>query len=106
LAFTLSLPIKDFKDIEGDKKYGIWTIPVIFGEDRARLIVAAGIFISFVASVFFLNALNLFFWAIAFGGGAFLILINKKIKTTNLFWWMLVLVFLYGLILLKGVFFS
>jgi 4-hydroxybenzoate polyprenyltransferase len=21
----LSLPIKDFKDIEGDKKYGIWT---------------------------------------------------------------------------------
>ena len=105
IAFTLSLPVKDFKDIEGDQKYGIWTIPVIFGEDKARLIVAIGVFISFVSSVFFLNALALFFWAIAFGGATFLVLINKKIKTTNLFWWVLSLVFVYGLILVKIVFF-
>ena len=36
IAFMISLPIKDLKDIEGDQKNGIWTIPVLLGETWAR----------------------------------------------------------------------
>src|SRR3989344_6104737 len=31
IGFTLSLPVKDFKDIEGDGKEGVFTIPIFFG---------------------------------------------------------------------------
>jgi 4-hydroxybenzoate polyprenyltransferase len=100
-TFTLSLPLKDFKDIEGDRKMGVWTIPVIFGEELGRIIVGAGIFISFVSSIFFLNERDLFFWAVIFGAIAFLIVVSEKIKTRQLIWWILPCVIAYGLILVK-----
>lgn len=102
ISLTLSLPIKDFKDIEGDKKDGVWTIPVIFGEERSRLIVGVGVFVSFMLSVFFLNEFNLFWWAVLCGGAAFLIILNKKPR--QLFWWVMAPVFAYSLILAKVVF--
>jgi 4-hydroxybenzoate polyprenyltransferase len=104
ITYTLSLPIKDFKDIEGDKKDGVRTIPVIFGEEKGRLIVASGIFISFVLSIFFINELRLFWWAILFGSLAFLIMTNKKIHPRRVFWWILAVVSLYALILIKVAF--
>lgn len=103
-ALTLSLPIKDFKDIEGDKKYGVFTVPVIFGEEKGRIIVAVGVFISFMLSVFLLNELRLFWWALLFGSLAFLIVTNKKINPHDIFWWALGTVGVYGLILVKIVF--
>lgn len=102
ISLTLSLPIKDFKDIEGDKKYGVWTIPVIFGEDRGRLMAATGIFISFMLSVFFLNEFRLFWWAILFGALAFWFVVSKKPR--QLFWWVLGVVAVYGIILAKILF--
>lgn len=104
IALTLSLPIKDFKDIAGDEKYGVLTIPVIFGEEKGRLIVATSAFLSFMLSVFLLNELRLFWWALLFGGAAFLIITSKKIKPQLLFWWVLSVVGAYGLILMKTVF--
>jgi 4-hydroxybenzoate polyprenyltransferase len=102
LALTLSLPIKDFKDIAGDKKEGVRTIPVIFGEANGRLIVASGIFISFMASVFLLNEFRLFWWAVIFGAAAFWIVLNKK--PHQLFWWVMGAVAIYGVILVKILF--
>jgi len=104
ITFTLSLPLKDFKDIEGDKKNGIWTMPVIFGEEKGRLIVGSGIFISFVLSVFFLNELKLFWWALIFGIFSFWIINNKKIKPRSFSWWFLGVVFIYIIVLVKIVF--
>lgn len=104
IGLTLSLPIKDFKDIAGDKKDGVWTIPVIFGEEKGRLIVGAGVFTSFMLSVFFLNEFKLFWWAAVCGGAAFLIILNKKPR--QLFWWVMLPVFVYCLILAKIVFAS
>ncbi|KKP78390.1 MAG: hypothetical protein A2271_03390 [Candidatus Moranbacteria bacterium RIFOXYA12_FULL_35_19] len=102
---TISLSIKDFKDIAGDKKDNIWTIPVIFGEKKARLIVASGIFISFIASVFFLNELKLFWWAMFLGGLAFLSVASLKIKPRLIFWPVLGIIFVYGLVMVKILFF-
>ncbi|MCX6761506.1 MAG: UbiA family prenyltransferase [Candidatus Moranbacteria bacterium] len=104
ITYTVSLPIKDFKDIEGDKKDGVRTIPVIFGEEKGHLIVASGIFLSYVLSVFFINEFRLFWWAILFGSLSFLVVTNKKIHPRRVFWWILPLVTIYGLIAVKVVF--
>jgi len=108
ISYTLSLPIKDFKDIEGDKKEGVFTVPVLFGEQWGKLIVAGGIFISFLLSVALLNEFRLFWWAFLAGSISFWIVLssgnNKKIKYHRLPWWIFGLVFIYGLILVKIVF--
>lgn len=104
ICYTISIPIKDFKDIEGDKKYGIWTIPVIFKKDNARVIVAASHFVSYILSVFFLNESKLFFWAIVFGAINYAIVISKKIDSRRVFWWVLLTIFFYLLVMIKIVF--
>jgi 4-hydroxybenzoate polyprenyltransferase len=104
IAFTFVLPIKDFKDIEGDRKNEVWTIPVVFGEKKARWIVGASIFLSFIASVFVLNERKLFFPALIFGTLAFLLISSPKIKPRQFFWWVLGIAFCYGLILVWTIF--
>ncbi len=104
IAYTISLPIKDFKDIAGDKEDDVWTVPVIFGEKKGRLIVAVGVFLSYAFSVFFLNELKLFPWAMFFGASTFIIINNSEIKANKLPAWVLGLVSAYTLILIKIVF--
>jgi len=106
ITYTLCLPIKDFKDIEGDKKDQIKTIPVIFGEEKGRLIVGISFFASYILSVFFLNAWDLFWWALLFGTLSFWIINNKKIASRRLIPWNLGIVLVYGIILVKIVFFT
>lgn len=125
-AYTLSLPVKDFKDIEGDKKDNVCTIPVVFGEYWGKIIVGSGIFLSFLLSVVLLNEMRLFWWAIIFGGISFW-LVNRmtptesnvsftdltknprliakvRINYRNIFWWIMGTVSLYGIILVKLIF--
>ncbi len=104
IAYTLCIPIKDFKDLEGDKKNSVWTIPAIFGEDKARLIIAIGFFASYMLSVFFLNEFRLFWWALLFGGASFFVIQNKNIKAWKLIWWNLIILFFFALVLIKVVF--
>jgi 4-hydroxybenzoate polyprenyltransferase len=106
IVYTLSLPIKDFKDITGDEKDGVRTIPVIFGEKNGRLIIGTNFFISFILSVFFLDKELLFFPALIFGSIAFLIMQNRKIHPRKVFWWILPVITVYGLVLVKVVFFD
>jgi len=103
IALVVALPVKDFKDIEGDHKNKIWTIPVLFGDEKGRLIVAIGNYLPFVLSVFFFNEPRLFWWAILFGTISFLAVI--KIKPRQLFWWVLGSVTLYSLVVVKIIFF-
>ncbi len=116
ITFTISLPLKDFKDIEGDKKSDVFTIPVIFGEKLARLIVGISIFVSFMLSIFFLSEMRLFLPALIFGIMCFS-LINFKVVnslepfTTKYFISkrkivpvIFGLVFVYGMILVRIIF--
>ncbi|MFA6159899.1 MAG: UbiA family prenyltransferase [Parcubacteria group bacterium] len=105
ISGTICLPIKDFKDITGDARDNVWTLPVIFGEKKARLIVAMNLFISFMLSVFLLNELRLFWWALIFGTIAFLIVVSDKIKPRQLFWPVLFDIFIYGLVMVRVLFF-
>jgi len=79
IAFTISLPIKDLKDIEGDRVNEVWTIPVLLGETRARFAIGLGIFASYALSVVWLNAKILFLPAMILGALSFWILQTKKI---------------------------
>ncbi len=78
ISYTISLPIKDLKDIEGDKANNIYTIPVIFGEKIARTIIATGIFISFMLSIFTLGTNLLLLPALLAGTLSFWTLVGRK----------------------------
>lgn len=97
LAFTISLPIKDLKDIEGDRAEEIWTIPVLLGETWARFAIGLGIFISYALSVIWLNAKILFFPAMILGALSFWILQSKKISPRRVHIFVFGLLFLYVL---------
>jgi len=104
VSYTFSIPVKDLKDIEGDREEGVYTVPVVFGEKKGRIIIGAGIFVSYILSVFLLNERSLFWWAVLFGGAAFLVLQKKDIEPKNLPWCILPLAAAYGLILVLIVF--
>lgn len=109
ITFTISLPIKDFKDIEGDKKNAVFTIPVLFGEKIARLIIGVCIFISFISSAYFLSEKDLIYPALIFGSlSLFSMNFNKNSKfivnARKIVPMIFGLVFIYGLILVKIVF--
>ena len=110
VGYTLSLPIKDFKDIEGDKEDKVYTIPVVFGEYWGKIIVGSGIFLSFVLSAIIINEPKLFWWAIILGGISFWLVADTKkdpkalVHYRNIFWWILTTVSVYGIILVKLIF--
>ena len=110
ISLTLSLPIKDLKDIAGDKQNGIKTIPVIFGKYWGKIIISSGIFISYVLSVIFLNETKLLWWAILFGGISFWMVVSsgqiKKITNRNVIGWIMCLVAIYVLVVAKVIFLS
>lgn len=95
IAFTISLPVKDLKDIEGDRANGVWTIPVLLGENWARFAIGLGIFVSYSLSVLWLNAKILFFPAMILGAASFWILQAKKISPRRVHIWVFGLLFAY-----------
>lgn len=107
IALTFSLPIKDLKDIAGDKLDGVFTVPVVFGEYWGKVIIGSGIFLSYFLSVILLNEPRLLFWAIITGGASFWVVTSsgdgKKINNHNLIWFVMALVILYGGILVRFV---
>ena len=110
IVLTISLPLKDLKDVDGDKKMGTWTLPVLFGARRARLIIATGVLLSFLLSVVLLRAQTLFIWALLFGGVAFWLIIVcdgrfKIISSRNILGWVFLVTGLYGAVLVVTLFF-
>ncbi len=106
VALTLSLPIKDLKDIEGDKYDGIWTIPVLLGETWGRFAIGLGIFASYGLSVVLLNAKILFLPAMFLGALSFWIMQNKKISPRRVHIFVFGLLFLYVFLMFWLVFYQ
>ncbi len=103
VSFTIALPLKDFKDIAGDKHDGVYTLPVILGELWAKRVLGLLVFILFVLSPFILNASSLYVPALLFGSTAFWIIQSGTAKPTAFFRYtrfslfFFLLVFCYGL---------
>ncbi len=66
-AYLAIIPIKDFKDIAGDKEDGVMTLPVLLGADRAKRLIGAFVFLVFTISPFVLSLKNLFLLGMFFG---------------------------------------
>lgn len=113
-GLTLALPIKDFKDLDGDRQDGVRTLPVVFGVEWSKIIIGSGIFISYLLSVAVLHEFRLFWWAILCGGASFWIIHQMKdpalrkgrIHYRNIFWWIMAVLLVYLIALLKIVFSS
>jgi 4-hydroxybenzoate polyprenyltransferase len=95
IAFTISLPIKDLKDIEGDRADGVYTIPVLLGTSWSRFAIGLGIFISYSLSVVWLNAKILFLPAMLLGALSFWIMQAKKISLRRVHIWVFGFLFVY-----------
>ena len=78
VVYTISLPIKDLKDIDGDRASNIYTIPVLFGKETSRIIIAISIFTSFMLSIFTLGTKSLLVPALLAGALSFWTLVGQK----------------------------
>ncbi len=105
ISLTLSLPIKDLKDIAGDKQKGAKTIPVVFGEYWGKVIIGVGIFLSYLLSVILLNEFRLFYGAILLGGASFWLVVSagqiKNINNRNVIVWVMGVLAIYVLFMAK-----
>lgn len=111
VAFIFCLPIKDLKDIKGDKADGVMTFPVVFGEYWGKVIIGGGIFFAYVFSVIAFNEKKLLLWALFLGGVSFwLVVISKergqKITNRNVIWWVMGVLAIYIFLLWRFVFAS
>ncbi|MBP9727908.1 MAG: UbiA family prenyltransferase [Candidatus Moranbacteria bacterium] len=105
LAYFLALPIKDFKDIAGDKKDHIYTIPVLLGADVAKQVIGSLTFLLFALSPLVLNMRALFIPALLCGSLVFFALQKGSDDESSFFAFrklpaiILTLTLLYGIIL-------
>ncbi len=105
----VSLPLKDFKDIVGDKADHVYTIPVLFGEQWGKVIIGSGIFLSYILSVIIFHESKLIIWALIGGSASFWILMlsqlseKKWLSYRKLPGWLLGIITLYMLILIQVV---
>lgn len=105
VAYAVTLPLKDFKDIEGDRADGVYTIPVLLGAERARLAVGAALFLCYAASPIIFRDADLIVPAVLFGSLSFWN-INRAERPRRswgtfrtLAGWNMVFATLYGLLL-------
>lgn len=77
-AYMVTIPLKDFKDIEGDRKDGVYTIPVLLGVKRAQIAIGTALFLCYAASPIILRDPSLSLFALLFGSGAFLSTVTAK----------------------------
>jgi 4-hydroxybenzoate polyprenyltransferase len=85
ICFTLAFNTKDLKDYEGDKKSRVWTIPVIFGLKKGRMIIAALDLLAYSLVPTILGLKSAMFPALAFGLATFLVVLRKESREWQVF---------------------
>ena len=98
-VYALLIPVKDLKDIDGDGHTGTTTLPMLIGEKNARMVLGTLLFLSYFFSVIVLNEMKLLVPAVMFGAISYYIMTSNKYKARVLPWWVLGIVFIYGILL-------
>jgi homogentisate phytyltransferase/homogentisate geranylgeranyltransferase len=99
ICFTLAFNTKDLKDYEGDKKNRVWTIPVIFGLKRGRIIIAFLDLLAYLVVPLIIGRYNVIIPAAVFGVTTFLVVLRKESKEWQIF--LLYFLFLATLLIIK-----
>ncbi len=95
-VYSLAVNVKDIKDISGDKQAGIKTIPVIFGEENGKKIIALLVAIAVIFIPIFLQEKILSYLALFFAVLFYYFITRKNYCEAPIFYFY----FLYGLIFL------
>ncbi|MBI2439480.1 MAG: UbiA family prenyltransferase [Candidatus Moranbacteria bacterium] len=105
LAYLFILPVKDFKDSLSDGAHHVYTIPVLLGIKKAKLLLGSFVFLFYVASIFLLNMRALLPIALCVGSLSFWI-IQKGVANEKSFFsfralpgQLLALTIIYGLVI-------
>ncbi len=112
LALTISLSLKDFKDIPSDAKDKVFTLPVILGEDLAKLVLGGLIFVIFALSPLILNQPSFLLLGLIAATLAYIIIQKGTSDKTSFFSYyrfsflFFSLLFLYGCLLALLLFFK
>ncbi len=108
LAFFLGSNIRDLKDIEGDRRSGVYSLPVLAGEVESRRIIACFVFLSYLLVPFFLyrspvldGSLSFFVFSFFYGLCNLFYIIRPEAKEKIIFFLYFIYVFLI-LFLIKG----
>lgn len=83
LVSIVFISVKDFKDVVGDKEDGVYTIPVLFGEQWGKIIVGSGILLSYIFSTIIFHEPKLFLSAFLFGSLSFWAVQKSTDKETS-----------------------
>lgn len=100
-AYALMLPLKDFKDVEGDKADHVYTLPVLLGIEKAKVVMSTLSFLVFMSSIFVLHAPELLLWALLFASLSFWLIQRagnqkSRVKYRDLMGIFVILSSLYG----------
>lgn len=85
IIFSLGANFKDIKDFHGDKKAGIKTIPVIFGEKKGKMIIGVLFFLAALGGAVVLGEMILLLAAMIFGIAGFFLINKKRYNEKSLF---------------------
>ena len=85
IIFTLAANIRDLKDVDGDKKEGIKTLPVMFGEKNGPRVVGILFALSFILVPLFLSFYLLYIISIPTAIIGYKIVTRKPYKEKNIF---------------------
>lgn len=96
IGFSIFINIKDFKDTEGDKREGIKTLPVIFGQEKAKKILTLLVVAFLLIFSFYKQNDYLLFFSIFFSALFYLFMRKKIFKEVYFF----CLLFLYLIIII------
>ncbi len=102
VGLTLGENVKDVKDIEGDKKSGAYTLPVIFGEATGKRIVGVLAVFSFLSVPLILGSVKLLPLSLVAGAAVYPLVDRKDYSELPV----LLTLFLYTLIAVPIFFFS
>lgn len=84
-SMALIINVKDVKDIEGDSKNGIYTIPTLFGDKRGKIIISLLFLISYLLFPIILHEKQLILTAIIFSTFTWFLINTKKVHEWYVF---------------------
>ncbi len=103
VIFSLASNVKDLKDIEGDKRTGVATLPVLLGNKTGRSVIAFLLFLSYCLVPYFLHYLfpqaKVLVLSICFALISFFYIIRKNAQEKIIF----ILYFIYTFLLIVNV---
>jgi homogentisate phytyltransferase / homogentisate geranylgeranyltransferase len=85
VSYNLAINTKDLKDYEGDKKSGVFTLPVLLGQKRGRTVIAALDYAAYMSVPFILEIPWLIVPALIFGGVTFYLIRREKTPEALIF---------------------